>query len=71
MKKHLSILVQGKNHEWAFDIYEDPKYLEEWREDGLEIDEVVNTVPEWAVNCGLTEIWIFVQDVFNFKFLKR
>lgn len=68
MKKLYSLEIQGKTKTWSFNFYGDTKYLDEWREDGLHIDEVLNTIPEWAVNIGLTKVWIFIQDVFNFRF---
>ena len=71
MKTLLSIEVKGNDHAWSFSFYGDPKYLDEWREDGLEINAIVNVVPAWVVDLGLTKIWIFIQDIFNFKFLKR
>jgi hypothetical protein len=72
MKTLLSIEVKGKSGKnYSFNFYGDPKYLDEWREDGLEIDEVINTIPEWIVMLGLTKGWIFFQDIFNFKFIKR
>lgn len=71
MKQLLSIEVRGHEHEWSFNFYGDPKHLDEWRDDGLEVVEIVNTIPSWAVDLGLTKIWFFIQDLFNFKFLKR
>lgn len=67
MKKLLSIAVTGKEKTWSFDFYGDAKYLKEWREDGLIVDEILNTVPVWIVNLGLLKPWIFLQDIFNFK----
>lgn len=68
MKKLYSLEVRGKTKEWSFNIIADPKHVEDWREDGLEINEIVNSVPEWAVTMGLTKPWIFMQDLFNFRF---
>ena len=68
MKKLLSLEVKGKTKEWSFNFYGDPKYLDEWREDGLEINEVINSVPELINDIGLTRLWIFLQDLFNFRF---
>ena len=70
-KKLFSISVNGKSKKWTFLFHEDYKYLKEWREDGLEIDEIINVIPVWVVESGLTRPWIFFQDLFNFKFLKR
>ena len=66
-KKLLSIEVRGKHHNWSFNFYADPKYIEEWRADGLEIGEICNTIPTWVVDIGLVRPWCFMQDVFNFK----
>lgn len=46
MKKPLTITVRGKQHEWNFEIQADPRYLQEWRDDGLEIYEIENSIPE-------------------------
>lgn len=61
--KLLSITVRGRSHIWSFNFYGNPKYLEEWRADGLEVDEIVNTIPTWAP----PKLWCFLQDIFNFK----
>ena len=71
MKKLMSVEVTGASKTWSFLFYGDPKYLEEWRNDGLEVDEIINTIPEWVMDLGLTRPWIFLQDIFNFKFLKK
>jgi hypothetical protein len=66
-KKLLSIAVKGKTAWWGFDFYADPKHLQEWRDDGLDIVEIENTIPMWVVDFGLTKQWCFLQDVFNLK----
>ena len=71
MNKLLSVEIKGKEKNWSFNFYGDPKYLDEWRGDGLEINEICNTIPLWIYSIGLTRFWIFMQDLFNFKFLKR
>jgi ribosome maturation protein Sdo1 len=45
-KSYYTITVCGKRHEWVFPILVDPKYIKDWREDGLVIDEVVAIRPE-------------------------
>lgn len=67
MKKLYSLQVRGKSKEWSFDIIANPKHVEDWREDGLEIDEIINRIPEWVVDIGLTKLWIFIQDLYNFR----
>jgi len=69
--KLMSVEVKGAERNWSFNFYGDPKHLEDWRDDGLVVHEIINSIPEWAADLGLTKIWFFFQDVFNFKFLKR
>ena len=38
--------------------------MADWRADGLEIDEIVNVIPEWAVAAGLLRPWVQVQDAW-------
>ena len=66
-KKLLSVTVHGNERQWGFSFYGDPKYLPEWRADGLEIDQIENVIPEWVVDMGLLRPWCFVQDVIHFK----
>jgi hypothetical protein len=66
MKQTLSITVRGREKTWAFNFKGDPKYLEEWEADGLEVYEVLNTIPEWAQRMGLTHIWCRGQDAWRF-----
>lgn len=67
-KKLLSITVKGKNKDWSFNFYGEEKYLNEWRADGLEIDEVENIIPAWVIDIGMLKPWCFFQDIFNLKF---
>ena len=66
-KKLLGIEVKGKTKTWGFNFYGDPKHLQEWLNDGLDVYEILNIVPEWVVDYGLSKPWIFFQDLFNFK----
>lgn len=66
-----SITVKGNNHTWGFEAYVDPKYLDEWRADGLEIYEIENTVPMWVPTWIPIRLWCFLQDAWNFKWLRR
>lgn len=67
-KKLMSITVQGNEHKYSFHFYGDPIYLNHWQNEGLEIDVIENTVPDYIVSVGLTSFWCKMQDVFNFKF---
>ena len=50
----LALTIQGKNHSWVWIVEGDPKYLEEWRDDGLEIDEIIIIVPAWWIDMGFS-----------------
>ncbi len=67
MKKLMEIEVHGKTCKWGFIFEGDPKYLDDWRADGLVVDEVVNIIPEWVADIGMVRPWCFVQDLLNFK----
>lgn len=71
MKRKMSITVKGNHHKWSFNFYAEQKYLDDWRKDGLEINEIVNDIPVQAKELGLTKIWFFIQDIFNFKCTKE
>ena len=66
-KKLLSVTVKGNEKTWAFNFYGDPKLLDEWREDGLEVIEILNVIPVWVVDAGLLRPWVFFQDALNFR----
>jgi hypothetical protein len=33
----------------------------------LEVHDVINTIPVWVAGLGMTRVWCFAQDLFNFK----
>lgn len=41
MKKLFNITVEGFNKTWGFLFEGDDEFLQDWRDDGLEIDEVI------------------------------
>ena len=69
MKLLHEITVHGKHKTWVFQFYADPKYVPGWRADGLEVGEVLNTIPAWWVDTlGLPPgWWCFWQDVLRFR----
>ncbi|HWR66088.1 MAG TPA: hypothetical protein VN364_08210 [Bellilinea sp.] len=65
MKKRYALDIRGKRKEWSFVIMAEPKHVEDWRADGLHVDEVVNIIPQWWVDLGLpVKLWCAVQDFF-------
>jgi len=66
-KKLLSINVRGKKDTWGFEFYGDPKLIDEWRADGLDVIEIANLIPAWVVDLGLTRPWNRLQSLLNFR----
>lgn len=65
--KRYSVIVKGKDKTWSFTVHAKSQWVDDWRDDGLEVSEVLNVVPAWAVTLGLTKIWCFVEDIFYFR----
>lgn len=66
-KKLMHLEVAGRTGAYGFTVEADPRYLEEWQADGVEIYLIENTIPMWVVNAGLVRPWCFLQDVFNLR----
>lgn len=66
-RKLMSIVVQGKTSKYSFEFYGDPSFLPVYEREGLDISLVENIIPCWVVKYNLTKIYIFFQDVWNFK----
>ncbi len=63
-----SVEVRGKRSTWCIDTYITRQTAQDWRDDGLTVHEVLNSIPAWWVDAGLpVGWWCFWQDVFNFK----
>lgn len=63
-----SVEVRGKQSTWLIDTYITPQTAQDWSNDGLEVREVLNSIPTWYVDAGLpVRWWCFWQDVFHFK----
>lgn len=65
--KRWAITVQGDRHEWSFEVRGTDSHVEDWRADGLQVDEVVNSIPAWVVDLGLLRAWCFVEDLLWFR----
>lgn len=66
MRQRIRIIVTGKSGAlYSFTFDADPRYLPEWQADGLDVAEVLNVVPMWAVDLGLFRPWCAVQDAWR------
>lgn len=63
MKRSMALIVRGREKEWGFTFQGDPRHLEDWRADGLDVSLCHNEVPAWAVKFGLLRPWVAAQDL--------
>lgn len=66
-KKLYALTVRGHQYRWDFPVEADPKFIDEWRRDGIEIHEICTVIPMWVADAGLIRPWCFFQDIFHFR----
>lgn len=62
-RRRYAITVRGQHCRWSFPVVAKPRDAESWRRDGLEVDEIVNTVPDWWPLS--TRAWCRLEDLFR------
>ena len=62
MMKYM-IDVRGRQHTWG--VYLKESQVADMEADGFEVIRIENSIPLWAVELGLTRVWVFVQDVWD------
>ena len=67
MKKAVTFDIRGQHHRWSVDAVMSQRQIDDMRADGVDVGELINAVPEWAVDMGLLRPWCFVQDVLSFR----
>ena len=68
--KLMSVVVRGRDKTYSFLTYQDPKYLPEYLAQGLDVQLVENTVPDYKFITQsriFLRAWCFAQDVWNLK----
>lgn len=63
--KYYTTEIKGKNSTWIVELSQRQAVAME--EDGIEIQTVFNTAPDWVVELGLMKVWFFIQDIFYFQ----
>ena len=66
-----NLVIEGERKEWNFLVLGDEESVRAWRDDGLAVYEVVNTVPVWIADLGLVRVWCFLQDLFHFRWMRH
>jgi hypothetical protein len=59
-----TVIVRGKSHEWGFRVKCTEADAADWRADGFDVYEEVNTIPFW-VPAPLIPLWCRAQDLWN------
>ena len=67
----IEVIVRGKLKTWGIESCVSKEQYEEMMDDGVDVNIIVNSIPSWAQELGLTKMWFFVQDVFNFRIWKK
>jgi hypothetical protein len=55
--------VLGRQNEWRVEVSE--ASVDDMRADGIEVLEISNTIPAWAVDASIGQLWMFAQDVWD------
>lgn len=64
MKQRYSLTVSGSKHTWVFPISAPPEHVADWRADGFDVTEVVNTIPA-HMPYWLMRLWAKAQDIWR------
>lgn len=64
-----AIEVRGERNTWGVSWDASQEQIDAMRADGIEVDIVVNSIPQWVAELGYwpTRTWCFFQDVWNLK----
>jgi hypothetical protein len=63
MKRLYSLTVRGKHKTWSHLVWANPEHVTDWRQDGIEVDEVLYIVPDLVQSMGLTRPWCWLQKI--------
>jgi len=68
IKKIYGFETRGSVHRWDFHVEISKKEKAYFESIGIDMYQVLNIIPEWWVNAGLSvKIWCFFQDLLNFN----
>jgi len=67
IKKAHIIIVQGDSGKWSLNIMETTETAAALRADGFDIGKLMYSVPMSVTRIGLTGVWWFFEDLWNFR----
>jgi hypothetical protein len=65
MRRKMFIEVRGKQKSWIFEFSSEEQFIEEWRADGLEVNVIEATIPDWVADLGLAGLWSRLQGAWT------
>ena len=65
--KHVLIEIRGKSNEWGVPAVLSDEQIAAMRADGVEIGEIFYTIPSFLIGTPFFRVWIFAQDLWNFR----
>lgn len=56
--------IQGKSGRWSV-VVPSKAQADAMRADGIEVVQVVNTIPAWVADMGLGHVWCAIEDIWS------
>lgn len=66
-RRQAMMQVQGRERRWNVPVRIDDRMIRDLRDDGVRVDEIVHSVPRWAIERKLTGLWCFLEDVIRLR----
>lgn len=67
MKRKYLIVLKGRLNRWITVIELTDEAADDMIADGIEIAEFIGIIPGWVRGLGMSKVWLFAADVFNFR----
>jgi hypothetical protein len=67
MRRTYVYFIRGKQHEWAIKTELALDTADDMRADGIELNEVWYSMPEWVAYTGMGRAWMFFSDILHFR----
>lgn len=62
MKKEYAIKIHGRDLVWEMVVEATCETVDDWIYDGLDVEELINEVPDWIARIGLTKLYFWLQN---------
>ena len=65
MKKLYELPIKGRKKQWGFEVWLEEKHIKDYLEDGLQLDEIVASIPAWVVMIGFTTPYLWIKQTID------